>query len=196
MHTEYPVSRVVIRQIIKEDQNILIQSKHLTKDAADKMIMDSLNDSNRYGYYLFSVFEEGGLFSGYCGCRTTLLNGESLPELIWNIDRKNDQDEIDVDVAFFVRNFFFKHTQIQRMIAYVHKDDVYGRFLVHEIDMTPIDEQNPTKTNYDLYEVTRTHEKFKASFGDGENTKRTSVQRRRDHLNPASSMLRPRLKPY
>ena len=153
--------------------------------------------SKKHGYSLFNAFlKDSGKYIGYCGCKEIELEGQIENELSWDIYKKYKEDDIDIEIAFAVRNYLFKHFSIHSLISLVESTNSQDMNVAEAIDM---ENERTLQKGHDkwlIYVVNRKSPKFLASFGDGESPVRSASLNRNENLpRSMKDLKRPKPRP-
>lgn len=168
------------------------------KNEALKWINDNIAFQKNKGFSTFNVFDKkSDQYIGYCGCREIKLKDNIEVELTWGIYKEFKEDDIDIEVLFAVRNYMFKHFNINSLYSVISMKEPQYMNIVEAIDMEVEYTFFEGFHKFYVYVVNRSSEKFKASFGDGESGARLTSTLKRDEYAPSfiRNLRRPRPRP-
>lgn len=170
----------------------------IEKAEATKWVNDNFLLQKTKGFSAYNVFDKKSRnYIGYCGCRETKLKDAVEVELIWSIYKEYQEDDIEVEVLFAVRNYMFKHFSISGLYSIISMKNPQYMNLVEAIDMEVEFTFYQGFHKFYVYAVNRSSEKFKASYGDGESGAKLSSTLNRDEYAPSfiRNLRRPRPRP-
>ncbi len=180
------------------DLDSMINMFQMDKKELLKIIQENIDLHEKKGLSTFSLFDKkSGHYLGYCGCSEIELKENIETQLSWSIYKEYKEDNIDIEIAFAVRNFIFKHTNIQSLVSVISLKDPQKMNVAEAIDMENDYSFLVGFQKYFVYIVNRDSKKFKASFGDGESNSQltSSIQRGENSPNPLKNFKRPRPTP-
>lgn len=171
---------------------------NIDKEEAAKWVSENLAHQKQYGFSAWNVFDKKGAYLGYCGCRTIKLKDNLEVEMVWSIYKEFNEDDIDVEVTFPVRNFMFKHFNIHSLYAIISMKEPRNMNVAEAIDMIVEYTYFEGFHKFYVYTVNRDSERFKASFGDGGSEPQLTSTNRERLANAPSfirNLRRPRPRP-
>lgn len=170
---------------------------HISNTKALKWIEEKIHLQKSKGLNCFSAFlKETGAYIGYCDCTEVELKNQTEIQLNWQIQKRFKEDEIDIEIAFAVRNYLFKYYDIMSLFAVILNTDLDNITVAEAIDMEPEYSIYQDNQEWLVYVVRRNFPKFLASYGDGESSVLSSTLRRNENSpNPLKNFKRPRPRP-
>lgn len=198
MNPVIETERTVLVYMEPDQIDFMMRFFSIEKSEALKWINENQDLQKSKGFSTFNVFDKKtGKYIGYCGCREIKLKDNLKDELIWSIYKEFKEDDIDVEVLFAVRNYIFKHVNINSLYSVISMKDPQYMNIVEAIDMENEYSFYEGFHKFYVYAVHRSSEKFKASFGDGESGARLTSTFKRDEYAPSfiRNLRRPRPRP-
>ena len=178
--------------------DLMIQLFNIDKKEALDWINENKSLQQRKGFSALNVFDKKtGKYIGHCGCREIKLKDNMEVELSWGIDKEFKEDDIDVEVVFAVRNYMFKHFNINSLVAVISMKEPHNMNIAETIDMENEYSFFEGFHKFYVYVVNRRSEKFKASFGAGGSGETFTSSLARDKFSPSlvRNLRRPRPRP-
>src|ERR1700730_7350703 len=128
--------RTVLVYMEPDQIDFMMRFFSIEKSEALKWINENQTLQKSKGISTFNVFDKKtGKYIGYCGCREIKLKDNLEVELIWGIYKEFKEDDIDVEVLFAVRNYLFKHVNINSLYSVISMKDPQYMNIVEAIDM-------------------------------------------------------------
>lgn len=173
--------RTHIVRMDQEHVNVMTGLFETTRSDALKLIEENIDLQQKYGFSVLNVFlKENGQYIGYCGCNEIKLKEHQVIQLTWQLYKKFKEDDIDIEVAFAVRNAMFRNFNIHSLYALIPSSSPQDITVAEAIDM-----ENEgfifQKQKWYIYAVHRASPKFSASFGDGESPVLSSTLNRNEN---------------
>ncbi|MCS5712924.1 MAG: GNAT family N-acetyltransferase [Candidatus Babeliales bacterium] len=192
--------RAVVRKLVSSDAQSLAELMKCPLKEASTYINEWSKHDEEHGFTIYGVIlkKKMALF-GYCGCREIILHDRPEYELVWCIQREypNDpNDDLDIETAFYIRNFLIKKFNIKSLFAFVSDKNARDQNVAEEIDMVTDESYQQNGEKWLVYYVNKDSPKLLGSLGsDDVEPVRTSIRNRRDVMNPAARGRKPRLMP-
>lgn len=128
------------------------------KEKCHNWIEWNLNNYKKYGFGLLAVtLKETGNFIGDCGITIQNIDGESLPEIGYHINKKYWRQGFAKEAASAVRDWAFTNTTFNSIYSYMKYTNIASYSTAIAIGMKKV-KQYPDKKNevsY-AYRITRT----------------------------------------
>lgn len=194
--------RVIVRKLLAKDAQSLAKLMQCTIKEANNYIHEWAAHEEKHGFTIYGVIlKKTNALYGYCGCREMMWHDRPEVEMLWCIQTElpNDpNDDLDIETAFYIRNYLFKQFNIKSMFSFIREKDPRGMNLAEEIDMVSDDSFVKEGIKWLIYSLSRDSPKFLRSSGDEdvEPMRTSSLNRREYYLNPGAKFRKPRLKPY
>ena len=108
------------------------------------------------GFSLFAAeLKESGEFIGDCGISLQNIDGETLPEIGYHINKKYWRQGYAKEAATAVRDWFFEHTNYDAVYSYMNKENLPSRRTAEANGMTKIKEYTDPEESLAVYALTR-----------------------------------------
>lgn len=193
--------RVLVKILQKKDANELAQVMSSTLKIAEDNIQAWSEHAANHGFTVYGVvLKKSNALYGYCGAREILWHDRPEVELLWHIPKEipsDPNDDIDIETAFYIRNFIIKQFNIKNMFAFVWEKDPKGMNLAEELDMNIEENIEAQGKKWLVYFLNGDSPKLLGSLGgDDEEALRSSIRSRRENmLNPVSKFKSPKPRP-
>lgn len=192
--------RVIVRSLIEKDAQALAQLMQCPINEADNYITEWAKHEKEHGFTIYGVIlKKNNALYGYCGCREMMWQNRPEVEMMWYILRelpKDPNDDLDIETAFYIRNYLIKQFNIKSMFSFVRATEPRNMNVAEEIDMVNDESFQQNGVKWLVYYVKRDSPKLLGSLGnDDVEPLRTSIRNQRDAMNPAARGRKPRLRP-
>ncbi len=180
-----------------EHVNMMMSFTQLHEKECLTWINENIAQEQQRGFSIYNVFlKQTQKYIGYCGCNDIELAGFPEVQLLWDLYKKYKEDDIEIEVAFALRNYIFKHFDIHSLVSLIRTTDIPDTYIAEAIDMENEGTLNIDGQKHFVYRVSRNSPKFLASFGDGESCVLTSTLNYRENApSPVKNLKRPRPRP-
>lgn len=192
--------RVIVRNFLEKDAQALAQLMQCTTKEASDYINEWAKHEEEHGFTIYGVIlKKNNALYGYCGCREMMWQNRPEVEMMWYILRelpKDPNDDLDIETAFYIRNYLIKQYNIKSMFSFVRATEPRNMNVCEEIDMVNDESFQQNGEKWLVYYVNRDSPKLLGSLGsDDVEPMRTSIRNQRDAMNPAARGRKPRLRP-
>lgn len=123
----------------------------------------SLDNYSKYGFGLWAVeLKQTGEFIGDCGITMQNIDGQSLPEIGYHINKKHWRHGYAKEAAGAVRDWFFENTDYNSVYSYMKYTNIASYSTAASIGMKKLKEYpDAVDTVCYVYELTRKEWKLK-----------------------------------
>ncbi len=193
--------RVLVKKLQNNDAKELAKVMSSTLKTAEDAIEAWSQHATNHGFTIYGVvLKKSNALYGYCGAREILWHDRPEVELLWHIPKEiptDPNDDIDIETAFYIRNYIIKQFNVKNMFAFVWEKDPKGMNLAEELDMNIEENIEDQGKKWLVYFLNGDSPKLLGSLGsDDEEAIRSSIQSRRDNmLNPVSRFKSPKPRP-
>ena len=117
----------------------------------------SLDNYQRYGFGLWAIeLKATGEFIGDCGITMQYIDGESLPEIGYHINKAHWRKGYAKEAATAVRDWFFANTEFDSVYSYMNRTNIASYSTAASVGMTRIKEYKDKNGEVCLvYRITR-----------------------------------------
>ena len=160
--------RLILREYVESDFGGLFAilsdaetMKHYPKPYDEKgtrrWLDWSLDNYQRYGFGLWAIeLKSTGEFIGDCGITMQYIDGESLPEIGYHINKAHWRKGYAKEAAIAVRDWFFANTEYDSVYSYMNRTNIASYSTAVSVGMTRIKEYTDKNGEVCLvYRITR-----------------------------------------
>jgi RimJ/RimL family protein N-acetyltransferase len=144
--------RLILREYTEDDFDALYEilsdaetMQHYPEPYDEKMtrrwIDWNIQNYKQYGFGLWAItLKETGQFIGDCGLTIQKIDGESLPEIGYHINKKYWQQGYGSEAARAVRDWAFKNTEFDCLYSYMRSSNIASYSTALSVGMSKIKE--------------------------------------------------------
>lgn len=147
-------------QILSDPETMQHYPKPFDRERTKRWIEWNLENYQKYGFGLWAVtLKETNEFIGDCGITMQNIDGESLPEIGYHINKKLWKNGFGSEAARAVRDWAFENTQFNCLYSYMKYTNIGSYSTAMSIGMTKLKEY-PDKKNTISYAYAITREEW------------------------------------
>ncbi|MDD3415895.1 MAG: GNAT family N-acetyltransferase [Lachnospiraceae bacterium] len=152
-------------KILSDPETMQHYPKPFDQERTKRWIEWNLENYEKYGFGLWAVvLKETDEFIGDCGITMQIIDGESLPEIGYHINKKYWKKGFGSEAARAVRDWAFENTQFNCLYSYMKYTNIGSYSTAISNGMTKLKEY-PDEKNTISYAYTITREEWEKRNG-------------------------------
>lgn len=128
-------------KILSDPETTKHYPKPYDEEGTRRWIRWNLDNYEEYGFGLWAIgLKENGKMVGDCGITMQKIDGESLPEIGYHLDKTYFRQGLGKEAAKAVRDWLFTNTKFNEVYSYMNKDNIPSSATAETIGMEKIKE--------------------------------------------------------
>ena len=159
--------RLIIREYTEEDFDALYEilsdaetmkyyPKPYDENGVRRWIRWCLDSYKRNGFGLWALeLKENGRFIGDCGISMQSIDGETLPEIGYHVNKNYWRCGYAKEACAAVKDWFFRNTRFDSVYSYMNRENIPSCATAASNGMTRIKEYDDGEESLYVYRITR-----------------------------------------
>jgi len=145
-----------LAKIICDEETMKYYPKPYDKNGVKRWIDWSKENYQKYGFgWLVLENKETGEFIGDCGITLQNIDGESLPEIGYHLNKKYWRQGYGKEAGLAIRDWGFNNTKYDALYSYMNIENIASYSLAESLGMKRIKEYQDGDEKCAVYQITR-----------------------------------------
>lgn len=145
-----------LKEILTDEETMRFYPKPYDLDGVQRWLDWSMDNYRRYGFGLWAIeLKRTGEFIGDCGLTMQNIDGESLPEIGYHINKRYWRKGYAKEACKAVKDWAFTNTEFDELYSYMNVDNVPSYSTARANGMKRIKEYESDKEKDYVYMISR-----------------------------------------
>lgn len=144
-------------EILSDSETMKYYPKPYDENGVKRWINWCIDSYKQHGFGLWAVvLKDSGTFIGDCGISMQNIDGETLPEIGYHINKNYWRQGYAKEACLAVKDWFFNNTNFDCVYSYMNRENIPSSATASSNGMTKIKEYNDGVESLSVYAITRT----------------------------------------